>query len=76
MGKVGVKGKAGAHKVMLMAAIAFNLSKYMKFEPVKVKSRSIALDSDHKQAFTGYFLLLILLFPNVNTKNQALDYLI
>ncbi|MFN8343490.1 MAG: transposase [Spirosomataceae bacterium] len=29
--KVNVRGKTGAHKVMLMAAGAFNLKKYMKF---------------------------------------------
>ena len=28
--KIGVLGKAGAHKVMIMAAIAFNLKKYLK----------------------------------------------
>ena len=28
--KISVLGKAGAHKVMLMAAIAFNLKKYLK----------------------------------------------
>jgi hypothetical protein len=28
--KIGVLVKAGAHKVMLMAAIAFNLKKYLK----------------------------------------------
>jgi transposase len=28
--KIGVLGQAGAHKVMLMAAIAFNLKKYLK----------------------------------------------
>jgi hypothetical protein len=28
--KIGVLVKAGAHKVMLMAAIAFNLKRYMK----------------------------------------------
>ena len=28
--KIGVLGKAGAHKVILMAAIAFNLKKYLK----------------------------------------------
>jgi len=30
LSKIGVLGKAGAHKVMLMAAIAFNLKKYLK----------------------------------------------
>ena len=29
--KIGVLGKAGAHKVMLMAAIAFNIKKYLNF---------------------------------------------
>jgi len=28
--KIGVLGKASAHKVMLMAAIAFNLKKFLK----------------------------------------------
>lgn len=28
--RIGVLGKAGAHKVMLMAAIAFNVKKYLK----------------------------------------------
>ena len=28
--KIGVPGKAGAHKVMPVAAIAFNLKKYLK----------------------------------------------
>lgn len=30
LSKISVLGKAGAHKVMLMAAIAFNLKKYLK----------------------------------------------
>ncbi len=30
LSKIGVLGKAGVHKVMLMAAIAFNLKKYLK----------------------------------------------
>ena len=75
MSKVGVKGKAGAQKVMLMAAIAFNLRKYMKFGPVKVKSMAIALKREQTQVFTGLFLFLILLFPNENTKNQVPAYL-
>ena len=62
MGKVGVKGKAGAQKVMLMAAIAFNLKKYMKFEPVKVKSMAKALERELTQPFTGCILLLIAIF--------------
>jgi hypothetical protein len=30
LNKIGVLGQAGVHKVMLMAAIAFNLKKYLK----------------------------------------------
>ncbi|EOR93520.1 hypothetical protein ADIARSV_3233 [Arcticibacter svalbardensis MN12-7] len=30
LSKIGVVGKASAHKVMLMAAIAFNLKNYLK----------------------------------------------
>ena len=41
--KIGVRGKAGAHKVMLMAASAFNLKKYMKFKPLETVSQAIAL---------------------------------
>nr|WP_240625636.1 transposase [Spirosoma pollinicola] len=41
--KVNVRGKAGAHKVMLMAAIAFNLKKYMKFTTQSTLGQAIAL---------------------------------
>ena len=36
--KISVRGKAGAHKVMVLAACAFNLKKYLKFKPVEVVS--------------------------------------
>lgn len=35
LSKIGVLGKAGAHKVMLMSAIAFNLKKYLKHKRSK-----------------------------------------
>jgi hypothetical protein len=41
--KVNVRGKAGARKVMLMAAVAFNLKKYMKFTTKSTLSQAIAL---------------------------------
>ena len=56
---------------MLMAAIAFNLKKYMKFEPVKGKSMAIALERELAQTFTGFVLFLILLFTNKNTKKSG-----
>ena len=68
MSQVGVKGKAGAHKVMLMAAIAFNLKKYMKFEPVKVKSMALAIERKLIQTVTGLVLGLIAIFYSENKK--------
>lgn len=53
--KVGVRGKASAHKVMLMAATAFNLKKYMKFKPVQVLSQAIALEKGLQDTFTSHF---------------------
>jgi len=53
--KIGVLGKAGAHKVMLMAAIFFNLKKYLKREgrkPYNGFTRSIIYDlKRHLRAF-------------------------
>ena len=41
--KIGVRGKAVANKIMLLAACAFNLKKYLKLKPVEVVSWAIAL---------------------------------
>lgn len=62
LNKIGVIGKPGAHKVMLMSAIAFNLKKYMKFRVrkasdnlfkyvQKAKSHQYKLDNAPDQAF-------------------------
>ena len=59
LNKIGVLGKAGAHKVMLMAAIAFNLKKYLK---TGGKKPSRAYFKDITQAFEqALFVLLHLL---------------
>ncbi len=52
LNKIGVLGKAGAHKVMLLAAIAFNLKKYLK-NGGKKPSRAYFIDviQDFEQAF-------------------------
>ena len=62
--KVNVRGKAGAHKVMLMAAIAFNLKKYMKFTPKYTVSQAIALKVDWSLASGDTFLGFGVLFLN------------
>ena len=40
LNKIPVLGIDGAHKTMLMAAIAFNIRKYMKYNPKKVTEKS------------------------------------
>ncbi|WP_245859588.1 transposase [Spirosoma aerolatum] len=62
--KINVRGKAGAHKVMLMAAIAFNLKKYMKFTTKSTLSQAIALRVEWSSASQGLFLDLATLFLN------------
>ena len=52
--KIGVLGKAGAHKVMLMAAIAFNLKKYLKKGGGKP---SIRILKTITEAFQGYLTI-------------------
>lgn len=51
--KIGVLGQAGAHKVMLMAAIAFNLKKYLKKGGRKPSGASFKAIIDNLQ---GYLL--------------------
>ena len=46
MSKEGLRGRAGAHKVILVAAIAFILRKFTNFEPVKVKIMDIKLQME------------------------------
>ena len=56
--KLNVRGKTGAHKVMLMAAIAFNLKKYMKFTSKSTISQALALKVEwslaYKDTFVGF----------------------
>lgn len=62
--KVNVRGKSGAHKVMLMAAIAFNLKKYMKFTTKSTISQAIALKVAWSLASQDTFGDFELLFLN------------
>lgn len=62
--KVNVGGKAGAHKVMLMAAVAFNLKKYMKFTTKSTVGQAIALKVEWSLASQGTFLGFGMLFFN------------
>lgn len=55
--KIGVLGKAGAHKVMLMAAIAFNLKKYLKKGGRKPSSTSFKAIIDGLCRYLTTFLV-------------------
>ena len=54
--KIRVRGKTGAHKVMLMAATAFNLKKYLQFKSVTIISQAIALPQEPKDIFDDYLI--------------------
>ena len=62
--KINVRGKAGAHKVMLMAAIAFNLKKCMKFTIKSTVSQAIALKVNWSLSSQDTYLGFCLLFLN------------
>ena len=51
--RINVLGKSAAHKVITMAAIAFNLKKYIKFRPTKSVSMAMALEKEQQRAFLG-----------------------
>jgi hypothetical protein len=41
--RVGTKGRAAAHKTMLLSAIAYNLKKLLQHQPERVVSLALAL---------------------------------
>ena len=53
--KINVKGKSGAHKVMLMSAIAYNLKKLLKFKLRKreTKAESVFAPLENRGFLTG-----------------------
>lgn len=60
MRKINVKGIKGAHKVMLLAATAYNLKKWMKYISKKVKTQvqSVSLPSENQGLLTRKAVLL------------------
>lgn len=47
LNKIPVLGIDGAHKIMLMAAIAFNIRKYMKYYTKKVSDNALQNTKDY-----------------------------
>ncbi|MBR8841165.1 MAG: IS1182 family transposase [Stigonema ocellatum SAG 48.90 = DSM 106950] len=62
--KVNVRGKTGVHKVMLMAAVGYNLKKYMKFTIKSTVSQAIALKVEWSLASGATLLSFPRLFLN------------
>ena len=57
--KINTKGKAGAHKCMLMSAIAFNLKKLMKFLTKKSNVKVVALQGQQLAFLKSLFAKVI-----------------
>jgi transposase len=53
--RVGTKGRAAAHKAMLLSAIAYNLKKLLKHQPKQTARVAIALNPAHQGACSPLF---------------------
>ena len=53
--RVGTKGKAAAHKTMLLSAIAYNLKKLLKHQPKRVVSLALAQQPAWRQLTYRFF---------------------
>lgn len=71
--KFNVLGKSGAHKVILLAAAAFNLRKYMKFKPTKSKSMVMALEEEQQQQAFQAVLLRLQRSSSIETKKGRVE---
>jgi transposase len=54
--RVGTKGKAAAHKIMLLSAIAYNLKKLLKHQPKRVVSRALVQQRAGRQLIYRFFV--------------------
>ena len=62
MKRVNTRGIDLASKHVLMAAVSYNLKKYLKFITKKAKSKAVALQIEVKTAFSTYFSAFRLIF--------------
>jgi hypothetical protein len=62
MSKLNTRGIASAHKCMLMAAIAYNIKKYMKFNPRGCKVMAATKETAIKHLKTAIFNLYLTVF--------------
>lgn len=72
MSKVNAHGIDSAHKVMLMAAIAYNIKKYMKYAKKNPKAVALELATSHHKGFLSpffaYFRPILSMFLFSETK--------
>lgn len=54
--RVGTKGKAAAHKAMLLSAIAYNLKKLLRHQPKQVVSRALVQQLVGRQLVYRFFV--------------------
>jgi uncharacterized membrane protein len=63
MKRVNTRGIDLANKHVLMAALTYNLKKYLKFVTKKAVSKAMAINTELHSVFSGYFSALWLYFP-------------
>lgn len=61
MRRVNTRGIEGANKCMLMAAVAYNLKKLMKFTTKKVQADVKAIEQSLQSTFSGFIHHLVLI---------------
>jgi transposase len=63
MKRVNTRGIALANKQMIMAAIAYNLQKYLRFERKAVQRMAMVVENTLQSAISGLYLRLFRYFP-------------
>ena len=53
--RVGTKGRAAAHKTMLLTAVAYNLKKLLKHQSNRVLSVALALQAEEQQLSNRFY---------------------
>ena len=62
MNRVNTRGIDLANKHVLMAALTYNLKKYLKFISKRAVSKAIAMQADVKSGFLAYFAVFRIIF--------------
>ena len=71
MRKINTRDIESANKVMLMAAMAYNLKKYMKYVPIKTEASAKCLK---RHAFLVFNLIRLFFSPNKALENTTMEF--